>query len=487
MLAPRCLGEIVQCCSAILPNEMALRQGPSSNHHDVWSTGSSMDMRSDVLIAQTRLQTPRQTRRSLSYTFLAQAFFSFSSVISPFFTLAHYTAILIMKLTTAFALALATISRAIAQDTFILGFNSGASDDKGNAKSQADFEKEFRTAKELEGAPGNFSAIRLYSNVQWETTDTPINAFAAAVATNTRLLLGIWTSGTNSIDNELKALEAAIEEHGTRLTDLIIGLSVGSEDLYRDSEPGRRNKAGVGNTADAIIRFIRTTRERLANTALSNIKITHVDTWTAWVNGSNKAVVDEVDFVSVNNFPFYQSEQDNRIGNAAELMSSAIAATEAVAGGKDVWITETGWAYTGPDFGAATATVDNAASYWRDVGCALFGKYNIFWYTLRDANPANQVKFAITDDLSTQPRFNLSCPERNDLPDTPPANLTDVINSPNDTSSGNGSSQGNTGGTTGGTTGSTAAGNNTGAASSVSAHSTTMILSAIVAIAIWAM
>ncbi|KAI8942410.1 hypothetical protein NX059_000484 [Plenodomus lindquistii] len=380
-----------------------------------------------------------------------------------------------MRFTTALALAVATISGAVAQNnSFILGFNSGASDDKGNPKTQEDFEREFRTAKNLEGAPGNFSAIRLYSNVQWQTEDEPIAAFAAAVATDTRLLLGIWASGTNSIDGELKALEAAVEEHGSRLTDLIIGLSVGSEDLYRDSEPGLRNKAGVGNDADSIIRFIRTTRERLANTALSNIRITHVDTWPAWLNESNRGVIDEVDFISVNNFPFYQSEQDNTIDNAAELMSSAIAATETIAGDKEIWITETGWAYSGPDFGAATATVDNAAEYWRNVGCSLFGRYNVFWYTLRDANPANKVKFAITDDLSTTPRFDLSCPERNALPDTPPANLTDVINNLNNTDE-NGNSQGNS------------QGSSTGAASSVSMHSTTLVLSVIFAITVWIM
>lgn len=144
-----------------------------------------------------------------------------------------------MRFATTLALAVASISGAFAQDPLILGFNAGASDDKGNAKSQADFEKEFKTAKSLQGAPGNFSTIRLYSNIQWQTTDTPISAFAAAVATNTKLLLGIWASGTDNIDNELKALSSAVKEHGTSLTDLIVGLSVGSEDLYRDSEVSR--------------------------------------------------------------------------------------------------------------------------------------------------------------------------------------------------------------------------------------------------------
>jgi len=316
----------------------------------------------------------------------------------------------------ALALAAAAVSGVLAQDQLILGFNSGASDDKGNPKSQQDFEAEFNAAKTLSGAPGSFNTIRLYSNIQWNTPDTPIAAFPAAIATNTKLLLGIWASGTDNIDNELKALNAAVKQYGTKLTDLIVGISVGSEDLYRVSETGIRNKAGVGNNADNIVKFIKTTRERLAATTLKNIKVTHVDTWTAWVNTSNKAVIDNVDFISVNAFPFYQQELDNTIEKAAGLLSDAITATEAVAGGKDVWVTETGWAYTGGNFGAAKSTNENARQYWKDVGCALFGKRNIFWYTLRDSNPANKVKFAILDWQTKKPRFDLTCPEQKTLP-----------------------------------------------------------------------
>jgi glucan endo-1,3-beta-D-glucosidase len=393
-----------------------------------------------------------------------------------------------MRFTTALAVAAATIGSAIAQDTFILGFNSGASTDTGKAKTQEDFEKEFKTAQSLQGAPGNFSAIRLYSNIQWETTDTPIAAFPAAIATGSKLLLGIWASGTDNIDNELKALNAAVEEHGTALTDLVIGLSVGSEDLYRVSEPGIRNKAGVGNSAEVIVEFIKTAREKLAGTPLKDVKITHVDTWTAWVNVSNKAVIDEIDFLAVNAFPFYESELDNKIENAGSLLSSAISATEGVAGGKDVWVTETGWAYSGTDFGAAKSTIDNAETYWKDVGCSLFGKKNVFWYTLRDANPANKVKFAVTDNLSTTPRFNLTCPEEQlDLPSAQPIN--------NGSSTG-GSASSNT--TTGGdldasdepSASATAAPSGTGAGSATSVsmvNSMAMALSVVFAVAAWAL
>lgn len=187
-----------------------------------------------------------------------------------------------MRFSTLLALAASTIGCAVAQDTVYLGFNSGASDDTGKAKTQEDFEKEFKTAKTLQGAPGNFTAARLYSNIQWQTENTPIAAFPAAIATNTKLLLGIWASGSDNVDNELNTLLKAVKQYGNKFTDLVIGISVGSEDLYRVSEPGIRNKSGVGNSAEVIVSMIKATRDKLKGTALANQKITHVDTWTAW-------------------------------------------------------------------------------------------------------------------------------------------------------------------------------------------------------------
>jgi glucan endo-1,3-beta-D-glucosidase len=347
-----------------------------------------------------------------------------------------------MRFTALLAVAAATVGSALAQDSIILGFNAGATDDTGKAKTQADFEKEFKTAKSLQGAPGNVTTIRLYSNIQAGTTNEPIAAFPAAISTGTKLLLGVWASGTDNIDNELSTLQSAIKQYGSKLTDLVVGISIGSEDMYRVSEPGIRNKSGPGNSAEKIVQFIKDTRSKLAGTALAKIKVTHVDTWTAWVNTSNKAVIDNVDFLAVNAFPFYEEEHDNSIDNGGSLLASALSATEGVAGGKDVWITETGWPYSGPSSGAADATVDNAGKYWQDVGCALFGKKNVFWYTLRDANPENKVKFAISDNLSTKPRYDLSCKQKKELPSVKPSGSSSASGpsaTGNSTSNGSGS------------------------------------------------
>ena len=87
-----------------------------------------------------------------------------------------------------------------------LGFNSGATLADRSAKFKKDFLAEFQTAQGLQKAPGKFNAVRLYTNIQAYSTKDPISAFEAAIETKTRILLGIWTSGTDSIDNEMEAL-----------------------------------------------------------------------------------------------------------------------------------------------------------------------------------------------------------------------------------------------------------------------------------------
>ncbi|KAF2690526.1 glycoside hydrolase family 17 protein [Lentithecium fluviatile CBS 122367] len=334
-----------------------------------------------------------------------------------------------MRFGTVFALA-ASVAVAAAEDKY-LGFNSGATTDAGKIKKQADFEQEFSTAQKLKGAPGTFSSVRLYTNIQGDTTDSPIEAIPAAIKTKTKILLGMWTSGTDNIDNELSALSKAIEQYGSDFTDLVVGISVGSEDLYRVSIDGIKNKSGVGAEVNTIVEFIKNTRDKLKGTALAKTPVGHVDTWTAWANSSNKAVIDASDFVGVNTFPYYENgnniQMTNEIDNAADIFQASFDATKEAVGDKPMWITETGWPTTGPKWNQAVPSVDNAKKYWDTVGCTLFGQVNTFWYILRDSNPDNKMKFGIDPELDGTPQFNLTCPEKTATPTpskTPSASAT---------------------------------------------------------------
>lgn len=314
-----------------------------------------------------------------------------------------------MRFTSTLA-ASAILAVASAADSNFLGFNSGATKADRSAKFKSDFKAEFDTANNLKGAPGKFNSVRLYTNIQAYSEDDPIEAFDAAVETKTNLLLGVWASGTDSIEKELTALKKGIEKHGSKLTDLVIGITIGSEDLYRVSETGIKNKSGPGNSPDAILKFIDDFRKGFKDSALSKIPVGHADTWDAWGNSTNKPVIDAVDFIAVHEYPYYETGKGNHIDNAAKLFDRAYKSTIGAAGGKPVWVTETGWPYVGPDWDEAEANVENAKKYWQEVGCKkLFNKTPTFWYTLRDSNPENKMKFAVTENLSTDPIFDLSC------------------------------------------------------------------------------
>ncbi|RDA84169.1 hypothetical protein CP532_3918, partial [Ophiocordyceps camponoti-leonardi (nom. inval.)] len=319
-----------------------------------------------------------------------------------------------MHLTSALAAAVGLASCATAHNSNnYLGFNSGATKADYSAKFKADYEAEFRTAQNLMGAPGKFNAVRLYTNIQAYSQNEPIQAFDAAVSTQTRVLLGIWASGTTSIDKELAALHAAVKKLGKSFTDLVIGISIGSEDLYRNSQTGDKNKAGIGSSVETIVGFIKQFRREFANGPLAKVPVGHVDTWDAWTNATNRPVIDNIDWLGVDEYPSYQSGEGNSIENAARLFEEAYQKTLGVSGGKPVWVTETGWPLSGPDWDQAKASVDNSQRYWREIGCRkLFNKVPTFWYNLRDSNPANKLKFAITKDLSTKPLFDLSCPAK---------------------------------------------------------------------------
>lgn len=293
------------------------------------------------------------------------------------------------------------------------GFNYGATQSDGStAMEYSDYQSRFARAKSLEGTNGEFTSARLYTMIQSGTTSDPSSAFKAAIDTKTSLLLGIWCSGGQEVvTNELTALSAAIDQYGSDFTDLVVGISVGSEDLYRVSPTGIENNSGYGSTPDELVSYIKQTRDTIKGTGLSGASIGHVDTWTAWVNGSNNAVTDAVDWLGMDTYPYFETTESNSIDNGKQLYWDAYDKTKGVGGGKEVWITETGWPVSGKLSGAAVASLNNAETYWQEVGCAILGNYNVWWYTLEDSIPStpNPSFGIIGSDLNSKPLYDLTC------------------------------------------------------------------------------
>lgn len=312
-----------------------------------------------------------------------------------------------MQLINALAVAM-SISPAAAA---IKGFNYGSTFNDNSVKVQSDFESEFKTAAGLVGAE-DFTSARLYTMIQGGTTNTPISAIPAAIATNTTLLLGLWASG-DTFDNEVAALKSAISQYGEDFARLVVGISVGSEDLYRNSPTGIAAKAGVGKNPDDIVNDIKTVRSTISGTGLADAPIGHVDTWTAWYNSSNNAVIEAVDWLGLDAYPYFQNTDSNDITSGKSLFQDAINKVNTASGNKALWVTETGWPVSGDTENLAVASTDNAKTYWDDVGCGLlFDKVNTYWYILQDAAKSTpSPSFGIVgSELTTTPLYNLTCP-----------------------------------------------------------------------------
>ncbi|KAF2488647.1 GPI-anchored cell wall beta-1,3-endoglucanase EglC [Lophium mytilinum] len=308
-----------------------------------------------------------------------------------------------------------------AAEAQLRGFNYGANFLNNQAKVQADFEYEFNKAKSLPGTSG-WTSARLYTTIQHGTTKDPISAIPAAINTKTKLLLGLWASGTTAaagqanINNEIAALKSAIAKYGTKFTDLVVGISVGSEDLYRITPTGIKNKAGAGAQPADLIKYVKQLRAAIKGTKLASTPVGHVDTWTVYPNATNAAFISNLDFLGVDAYPYFQTTMANSIGHANATFYDAYNQVKNVkaAKGKAIWITETGWPVSGPKQNQAVASAANARIYWQDVACSLLAKkVNLFWYDLQEAqygNPSPDFGIFGAGDLGTlKPRYSLSC------------------------------------------------------------------------------
>jgi len=315
-----------------------------------------------------------------------------------------------MRLSSVYALT-ASLSSAAAVSQ---GFNYGSTKSDGTFNYQADYESLFSSAKNLVGTGNGFTSARLYTMIQGgSSTNEPTQAIPAAIKESTTLLLGLWASG-GSVTGEIAALQSAISTYGDDFAKLVVGISVGSEDLYRNSATGKAADAGVGVDAATIASYLVQVKDAVANTILKDVPIGHVDTWTAWAESDDEnlgLVIGNCSFIGVDAYPYFQNTMSNSISDAKSLFNAAIAATKGVVGDVPVWITETGFPVSGKTENLAIPSIANAKTYWDEVGCPNFGSVNTWWYTLQDSNPVtpNPSFGVIGSSYSTTPLFDLSC------------------------------------------------------------------------------
>lgn len=336
-----------------------------------------------------------------------------------------------------FTLALFFPVLAYAGSSIYTGFNYGAFWSVGsNVKYKNDFLDSFLLARNLK-TPIPFDSARLFTCITAGTQNNYTGAFDAAVESKTNLFLGFYTipsargiSPDAQVKNEMLALEKGFQKHGQALSDLVIGLSVGNEDIYHwEDVKDQDGKPTPGNSAEVISATIDNVRKLIKSSSFAKYMqgkpIGHVDTaqYAASVKGA--------DFIGMTAYPWWANQT---IENAQASFHGSLENVKRRAGNTPIWIAEMGWPASSKIDDLPKASAENMQKFWTDVGCSVLGRYTTFWFELLKDSEENQPDWGFLDVGTKQPRIkDLSCPNmfpsKDPHPQTPPSSALNLSSS----------------------------------------------------------
>jgi glucan 1,3-beta-glucosidase len=186
--------------------------------------------------------------------------------------------------------------------------------------------------------------IRIYSLTDCNQGDLVL---AAAKRQGLQVELGLWVSKDESVFLAEKArLVELITTSGLITKQLVTAIHVGSEAVYRKDVTAAQN-----------IEYMTQIKKIVTDQALK-IPVTIADIGDVYI--AHPELVDAVDFVSANGFPFWENKPV--VGAAAYFQSRMQPLMEmAKEKKKEFVISETGWASDGVNVNASIASPGNAA------------------------------------------------------------------------------------------------------------------------------
>jgi glucan 1,3-beta-glucosidase len=151
-----------------------------------------------------------------------------------------------------------------------LGFALGNTlSDGSTCKQQSDYEADLQAIKSASGS----TLVRTYSdtNAAGVSCDTAGQILPAAQSQGFQVVLGMWPDG-GAYEKEKQAL---LDANLTNYQDVVYGITVGSEGIYR----GTYQESDLVGWISEI------------NGLFSSFKIGTADSWNSWQNGSMDGVI----------------------------------------------------------------------------------------------------------------------------------------------------------------------------------------------------
>ncbi|KAI8099302.1 glycoside hydrolase superfamily [Halteromyces radiatus] len=196
-----------------------------------------------------------------------------------------------------------------------------------------------------------FNQIKTYTNRVRSYAMAVCNegelALKASQSTGMNIYLGMWVGRSDTFESEFNGLQQLVNSGVSfKNVDAII---VGSEVLYRNDATPQTLANYIGRVANLVhpLGVKVTTSELYSQIYLS-------------------PVVDTVDFLMMNAFPYWEGVQIDQA--VAKLFEHYDAVANRV-NGKDIKISETGWPSLGANFQASVPSPDNQRTYVKGVLC----------------------------------------------------------------------------------------------------------------------
>ncbi|TMW67076.1 hypothetical protein Poli38472_012192 [Pythium oligandrum] len=248
-------------------------------------------------------------------------------------------------------------------------------------KTKAQIEQELTTLAKIA------EVVRIYSIGD---CDQAAQVLPIAKQVGLKVELGLWVNNDTAVFKaEKEQFTKLVTGSGLVTSDLVVGIHVGSEAVYRKEITAAQN-----------IDYMKEIKSIVKDKSLS-IPVTIADIGDVYL--AHPELIDAVDFVSANAFPFWERIEVSRAASYfLERMTPLFnLATEK---NKPIVISETGWASHGQNPNASIASPDNAATYFHDISTLAtalnwslyyFEAFDESWKLAHDANNTVEAHFGL--------------------------------------------------------------------------------------------
>jgi exo-beta-1,3-glucanase (GH17 family) len=227
---------------------------------------------------------------------------------------------------------------------------NGVSYTARNSDGSCQSASEIVAAVKLMKASG-IGKIRTYAQ-ECESLPNILNAIKQVGGMS--VLPGVWIDGTSNDDDEITRLEKVLNAADN--LDAITGILVGNEVIFNNRMSSGQLVEKI-NKVKAISKGIKVGSAEVDSTYTSDL-------------------MDASDFAGVNIHPYFSSAS---IENAYSNLNQRYINFKKTAGGKQVYITETGWPSSGASSGAAQPSLANAETFVQSVSKSSLPYYYFEW------------------------------------------------------------------------------------------------------------